>query len=98
MELNFKYELSEIKGVTVGKEPDFKHERLTVIKYHKPFEKESMIKKDFPSCENYDLKAWEYCLKYKKAAKVFFLECFRLNISLLTRQLLFQFQRLHQHQ
>jgi hypothetical protein len=43
-----------------------------VIKYNKPFDKPSTFKSPFPSMKNYDLKAWEMCMKYKKTDDVFF--------------------------
>jgi len=55
-----------IVGVQVG--ADFKEEdkNLRIIKYPKSFDKESKIKIDFPSMPNYDLKAFELCLKEMK--------------------------------
>jgi hypothetical protein len=47
-------------------------DRVKILKYHKPFEAESKAKAPFPSCTNYDLKAWEYCLQYKKTGSTFF--------------------------
>jgi threonine dehydratase len=47
-------------------------ERVTIKKYHKPFEKESTIKAPFPSCANYDLKGWEYCIRDKPGGMVLF--------------------------
>ena len=57
---------AKIYGVQVGAEYEKSHERLTVLKYHKSFDKKSTLIKDFPSIENYDLKAWEYCLNHYK--------------------------------
>jgi hypothetical protein len=61
----------EIKvfGVQVGKDFKEKYDNLTIIKYHKSFDKESKIKIDFPSTPNYDLKAFEICLDYYKNNK-----------------------------
>lgn len=64
---------AKIYGVQVGAEycgrlPG----RVKIMKYPKPFEKESKAKSPFPSCKNYDLKAWEYCLKNSNGGKVLF--------------------------
>jgi hypothetical protein len=64
---------ARIVAVQVGAEvgnplPD----RVTIKKYHKPFEKESTIKAPFPSCANYDLKGWEYCVRDKPEGLVLF--------------------------
>jgi threonine dehydratase len=65
---------AKITGVMVGKEfegsvPD----RVKLLRYHKQFEKESKATAPFPSCSNYDLKAWEYCIDYaRKKEDVFF--------------------------
>jgi len=63
---------AKIYGVEVGAECDIKNERLTVIKYNKGFDKVSKFKAGFPSMPNYDLKAFEYCIKYKKGKTVLF--------------------------
>ena len=60
-------ELSPLKiyGVQVGKE--FKGNNspnVTMIVYPKPFEYASKLKVNFPSMPNYDLKAFEICIKY----------------------------------
>jgi threonine dehydratase len=52
-----------IVGVQVGSEFKELHNKLRIIKYPKSFDKESKIKIDFPSMPNYDLKAFELCLK-----------------------------------
>jgi hypothetical protein len=65
-------EKSKVIGVQVGAEYDKYHERLKVIKYNKPFDKPSTFIAPFPSMKNYDLKAWEMCMKYKKTDDVFF--------------------------
>jgi hypothetical protein len=52
-----------IVGVQVGAEFKEEHKNLRIIKYPKSFDKESKIKIDFPSMPNYDLKAFELCLK-----------------------------------
>lgn len=63
---------SKVIGVQVGAEYTKSHERLMVIKYDKPFDKPSNFISPFPSMKNYDLKAWELCMKYKKTDDVFF--------------------------
>lgn len=64
---------AEVHGVQVGKEYTGRHDRLTVHNYHKDFSDISKIKAPFPSMPNYDLKAWEYCLKYRdENASTFF--------------------------
>jgi threonine dehydratase len=55
-----------IVGVQVGAEFKETHKNLRLIKYPKSFDKESKIKIDFPSMPNYDLKAFELCLKEMK--------------------------------
>lgn len=60
---------AKVFGVQVGKEYKGKHKRLTVFRYHKSFDKPSKFECSFPSTKNYDLKAWEYCLKYRKENK-----------------------------
>ena len=61
---------AEINGVIVGKEYKNNHPRvLRLIKYPKSFDKESKFKAPFPSMENYDLKAFEYCYKYSSLVK-----------------------------
>jgi hypothetical protein len=55
----------KIYGVQVGKE--FKGSNspnVTIIVYPKPFEYASKLKVNFPSMPNYDLKAFEMCIKY----------------------------------
>lgn len=52
-----------IVGVQVGAEFKETHKNLRILKYPKSFDKESKIKIDFPSMPNYDLKAFELCLK-----------------------------------
>lgn len=64
---------AKVCGVMVGKECTLKHERLKIIKYPKAFEKISKCQSPFPSCENYDLKAWELLLKTRgKNDNIFF--------------------------
>lgn len=53
---------AELKNVT----------NANIYKYHKPFEQECKTKPPFPSCQNYDSKAWEYCKKYSKGEKILF--------------------------
>lgn len=59
-------------GVVVGKEYTNEHERLTILKHHLNFDKESKFVAGFKSMPNYDLKAFEYCLKYKQSDDVLF--------------------------
>lgn len=63
---------AKVYGVQVGAEYSNKHDRLTIIKYHKSFDKPSKIVSVFPSMPNYDLKAFEYCVKYKQTDDVLF--------------------------
>jgi threonine dehydratase len=65
-------EKSKVIGVQVGAEYNNNNNRLYVIKYNKPFDKPSTFIAPFPSMKNYDLKAWEMCMKYKKTDDVFF--------------------------
>jgi 1-aminocyclopropane-1-carboxylate deaminase/D-cysteine desulfhydrase-like pyridoxal-dependent ACC family enzyme len=61
---------AKIFGVQVGKEFEDKvSNRVAIIKYPKPFDYESKYKSPFPSCSNYDLKAWEICEKMKNKNK-----------------------------
>jgi hypothetical protein len=63
-----------VYGVQVGADPDLAfHDSLTILKYPKSFDKESKLKIEFPSMPNYDLKAFELCLKHNKGTgKVLF--------------------------
>lgn len=64
---------AKITGVQVGAAVDNpKPDRVTILKHHQPFEKIARIEAPFPSCGNYDRKAWEYCLKHKKKESVLF--------------------------
>jgi threonine dehydratase len=63
---------AKVYGVQVGAEYKKEHDRLTVLKYHKSFDKVSKHKAAFQSVPNYDLKAFEYCEKYKSSDDVFF--------------------------
>lgn len=65
-------EATKVYGVQVGAEYKGNHERLTVLKYNKSFDKPSRFKSGFPSTPNYDLKAFELCIKHKKANDVLF--------------------------
>lgn len=57
---------AKITGIQVGAQVSFTPpKRVRIIKYHKPFEQETKHAAPFPSCANYDLKAWEYCQRYK---------------------------------
>lgn len=59
-----------VYGVIVGKEYEGKHERLITMKYHKPFDKECTMVAGFDSMPNYDLKAFEYCVKHSTTTDV----------------------------
>jgi hypothetical protein len=56
----------KVFGVIVGADftTETEYKNLTLIKYPKAFDKVSKIKIGFPSMPNYDLKAFELCLKY----------------------------------
>jgi len=55
----------KIYGVQVGKEfKDTHYPNVTILVYPKPFEHVSKLKVNFPSMPNYDLKAFEMCIKY----------------------------------
>jgi hypothetical protein len=62
----------KVVGVQVGADFKAMSPNLTIIKYSKPFDKESKIKVDFPSTPNYDLKAFEVCLKQKGDGTILF--------------------------
>lgn len=49
-----------------------RNHRLVIVRYNIPFEKECKLKAPFPSCPNYDLKAWDVCMRYKSRGKVLF--------------------------
>ena len=53
----------QVYGVCVGGAVDISFNNLQLIKYPKPFEYESKQKAPFPSMPNYDLKAYEICLR-----------------------------------
>ena len=63
---------AKVYGVQVGAEYKKEHDRLTVLKYHKGFDKVSKHKAPFKSVPNYDLKAFEYCEKHKVSDDVLF--------------------------
>jgi cysteine synthase len=63
---------AKIFGVQIGKEYTGKHKRLTLLPYHMNFHQIAKIEAPFPSTPNYDLKAWEYCLNYRKSKNVLF--------------------------
>jgi tryptophan synthase beta subunit len=50
---------THIYGVQVGGDVDIKDPRVTILKYHKPFEYESSFETPFPSMTHYDRKAFE---------------------------------------
>ncbi len=57
---------TKVYGVMVGADFKYEHPNLTLIKYPKPFDKESKMEVEFPSMANYDRKALELCLSYKR--------------------------------
>ena len=57
---------AKVYGVMVGADFEYEHPNLTLIKYPKPFDKESRIEVEFPSMANYDRKALELCLANKR--------------------------------
>ena len=64
---------ANIFGVIVGAEYKNSDSRLNIIKYDKSFDKVSKYKAPFPSIGNYDLKAFEYCMKnYDSSKKILF--------------------------
>ena len=63
---------AKIYGVEVGAKYAGSHERLTVLKYPKSFDKLSKFVAGFPSMPNYDLKAIELCIKHKQSNDVLF--------------------------
>jgi threonine dehydratase len=63
---------AKIFGVQVGAEYTKKHERLIILKYPKSFDKVSNFVAGFSSMPNYDLKAFELCVKNKQSKDVFF--------------------------
>lgn len=64
---------AKVIGIQVGADiSEQLPQRARIIKYHKPFEQEARFRAPFPSCANYDLKAWEYCQRYKGTGEVLF--------------------------
>jgi len=63
---------AKVTGVVVGKEFNYEHERLRLIKYPKGFDYLSKYKAPFQSMPNYDLKALEVCMELKKSNDVLF--------------------------
>lgn len=57
---------AKVYGVLVGADFEYSHPNLSLIKYPKPFEKESLMKVEFPSMANYDRKALELCLAHNQ--------------------------------
>jgi hypothetical protein len=53
---------AKVYGVIIGADFEYEHPNLTLIKYPKSFEKESLLEVVFPSMANYDRKALELCL------------------------------------
>lgn len=68
---------ARIVGVMVGAEyKDSVTDRVKLLRYSKGFEVDSNAVAPFPSCKNYDLKAWEYCMRDKPEGKVLFWNVF----------------------
>ena len=42
-----------------------------ILVYPLPFDRESHYPVPFPSCRNYDAKAWEYCVRFGKGRRLF---------------------------
>jgi hypothetical protein len=63
---------AKVTGVMVGKEFNYQHERLRLIKYPKGFDYISKYKVPFQSMPNYDLKALEVCMQLKRSNDVLF--------------------------
>lgn len=61
-----------VNGVQVGATFQIDHPRARIKAYHRPFAEPSRHIPEFKSMKNYDLKAWEYCLKYNQGEDVFF--------------------------
>ena len=62
----------KVFGVQVGAEFKETAPNLTIIKYPKPFDKESKLMVEFQSTPNYDLKAFEICLKQRGSGTILF--------------------------
>lgn len=58
-------------GVQIGREVD-KPGCATIIKYPLAYEQECKTKPPFPSCPNYDAKAWEVCRHTKGNGRILF--------------------------
>lgn len=66
-----------VMGVCVGAELKVPvAQNTSLIRYPLPFEKPARINAPFKTSRNYDLKAWEFCLKMKKGAAVLFWNVF----------------------
>lgn len=64
---------ARIIGVMVGAEyKEAVPDRVELVRYPKPFQYESKAPIPFPSCANYDRKAWEICLTEKDKSNVLF--------------------------
>lgn len=61
-----------IYGVQVGMKYEGYNPRLKIIKYPKSFDKISKFQCPFPSTPNYDLKAYEMCVKMRNSNDVLF--------------------------
>lgn len=67
----------KITGVCVGAEHKGRvSENTVLVKYPAPFERPSKAKAPFKTSRNYDLKAWEYCLKLRGGGSVLFWNVF----------------------
>lgn len=54
-----------VHAVQVGAQYEGSHPRLTLYKYHKPFDKKADVIPPFPSMPNYDAKGWHYAKNYQ---------------------------------
>lgn len=65
-------ETAIVNGVQVGMDSDITHERFRLYKYPTGFDKPSKFPAPFKSMPNYDLKAFEFCVKYKGKGNILF--------------------------
>ena len=63
---------AQVTGIIVGKDFNYEHERLRLIKYPKSFDYSSKYEAPFQCMPNYDLKALELCMQLKKSNDVLF--------------------------
>ncbi len=66
----------KITGVCVGAEYKGSEQNTTLIRYPASFEKPAKINAPFKTSRNYDLKAWEVCLKRRGAGLALFWNVF----------------------